>query len=95
MKIDNPTFDIHITNEDPQQDAVVIAFRRFKKQVINKKSNEGKSVKNVSLALHSPTNEFITRLKNDENILDDFIENDNDIELDLIGKKLEKLIPSF
>lgn len=88
MEIENKTFEIHITNEDSKQNAQVLAFSRYRKVNQNKKSNEGKNVKNVNLALHSPENEFVNRLKNDENLLTEFIENDKDIELELTGKRV-------
>jgi len=88
MEIENPTFEIHITNEDPTQNARVLAFNRYRKKELVKKSNEGKKITNINLVLHTPENEFINRLKNDEDLLDEFLENDYDVDLEFTGKKL-------
>ena len=90
MKIENKTFEIHITNEDAKQNAKVLAFTRFRKRKKIKKSSEGKEVRSIKLALHSPENEFINRLKKDEDLLNEFLETDNDVELELDGKRIER-----
>lgn len=88
MEIENHTFEIHITNEDPKHNARVLAFNRYKKPELIKKSIEGKNITNINLLLHIPENEFINKLKDDEDLLNEFLENDSDVDLEITGKKL-------
>lgn len=88
MDIENQTFEIHLTNEDPTQDAKVLAFRRFKKKDYLKKSEEGKEVHTMSLALFTPENKFINKVLDDEDLLEDFLKNDNEINMELAGKEV-------
>lgn len=92
MVTENKTFEMHITNEDPQQDARILAFRRYRKKQIVKKSDEGKEVQNVNLGLYAPENEFMVRLRKDEDLLEDFLDSDNDIELELTGKVVGRTV---
>lgn len=90
MEIENKTFEIHITNEDPKQNAQILAFNRYRKRNLIKNSSEGKEIKNVKMTLHSPESPFINRLKNDDDLLKEFLENDDDVDLDFTGKMIGK-----
>jgi len=90
MKIDNPTFGIHITNEDPTKNAQVLAFNRYKRGNNVRKTKEGKTIASSTLALHSPENDFIKSLKNDEDLLETFMERDEEVNLELTGKRIAR-----
>jgi len=88
LEIENQTFEIHITSEDPSQDAHVLAFRRYRKKEFVKKSKEGKDIHTKSLALFTPENEFINKVKNDEDLLEEFLDTENDVDMELAGKEV-------
>ncbi len=86
MEIKNKTFEIHLTNEDPTQDAKVLAFSRYRKPPMFKKSKEGKEVKSNSLALFTSENDIIEKIKKDEDVLQEFMDKDGEIDIELAGK---------
>jgi hypothetical protein len=83
-------FEIFITGEDPRLNTRIRAVPRYKKRTKLKKTRENVEVINTKRAIVPYDNEFIERLRNDENLLQEFIEKDNEIDLELTEKRISR-----
>jgi hypothetical protein len=90
LQFGNYNFEIFITDEDPRLNTRVRAIPRFKLIKKIKKTLDGKEVHNTKRAIVPYDNEFMERLRYDENLLQEFLENDNEIDLELTGKRISR-----
>lgn len=88
LQFGNFNFEIFITDEDPRLNTRVRAIPRFKPIKKVKKTRDGVEIRNTKRAIVPYNNKFMEKLKNDENLLQEFIEEDNEIDLELTGKEV-------
>jgi hypothetical protein len=88
MKFGTHNFEIHITGENPRENTKLRAFVKFKVKDKIQKTKNGSEVKTVKLAVVPMNNKFTEKLKNDQDLYQEFLDEDNEIDLELTGKKV-------
>ena len=79
MKFGTHNFEIHITGENPRENTKLRAFVKFKVKDKIQKTKNGSEVKTVKLAVVPMNNKFTEKLKNDQDLYQEFLDEDNEI----------------
>ncbi len=90
LKMGIHNFEIHMTGEDIKVDTKLRAIPVAKIDYKFRKTLDGSDVRTKKIAIVPSGNEFMEKLKKDEDLRQEFMDEDNEIDLDITGKYIHR-----